>query len=728
MAEAAPELPWRGGGPSPSFPWRILAKAGEGAMGEVYLAEDPELGRRVAIKVMRPDLLSGLPAADARAALQRFVQEARAAAALSHPGVPAIHRVGTEGGWPFIVMEWLDGPTLEQALGGRRLPPPQAAWLGLQILSVLEAAHGAGIVHRDIKPGNLVVTRDRRVKLTDFGIAHVHGSALARTQAGAILGTPQYAAPEQLAGRPVDGRADLYAVGAVLYQALCGRPPFEAATVYELIHRVQSESPPAPGALVPGLPPAWDALLSRALAKRAEDRFANAREMAAALAPLATPAAAAPVRAAPEPTLASVPVARLSGSTPQALVASLVRQWPATPLGRRPVAPLLDQLAERPLHAPAFSGALELPGAVLLYYDGVLYGAFDPSGGPCGDAVVDALAPEAEATLRAAPSSLDPRAITLLASLSRGAGGDWLDGAVTDLPRLAGKLSADGFDGALRLARGPALGFALFSKGTRLLDLLGDGWPDAGRERWERWIGTSGARARVEPREVDFPSLSFRQQLAECALDIVRPAAPAGGALRSDAVAEAQALRLQPRGPSLHRSGSMLDALVGGDPAQAAARWLLAELPIQFDQFGRTARWRKLVEPLASAREIRLHHALLGPGARGFDAAAFDGAGRATHLLDRVAAGSREAVEAFAARARAAKSGPAPALGGAVLFAPRFDDEALDAYLRALRGAGRSLRGVLSHREGFVRTSAADGFHLLLVEEDGGRRRPLVPE
>ncbi len=183
MTEAAQSaaVPWRGGGPTPAFPWRILEMVGEGAMGEVFLAEDLELGRKVAIKVVRPELLSSLPTSETGAALQRFVQEARAAAALSHPGVPAIYRIGTEGDWPYLVMEWLDGTMVARILTGRRLPPAQVAWLGLQVLSVLEAAHPAGIVHRDIKPANLVITRDRRLKVTDFGIAHPNGSSLTRT-------------------------------------------------------------------------------------------------------------------------------------------------------------------------------------------------------------------------------------------------------------------------------------------------------------------------------------------------------------------------------------------------------------------------------------------------------------------------------------------------------------------------------------------------------------------
>ncbi len=531
----------------------------------------------------------------------------------------------------------------------------------------------------------------------------------------------------------MDGRADIYALGAVLYEALAGHPPFEAATVYALIHQVQTQALTPPSAGAAGIPAALEAIVLRALAKHPEERFGTAHEMAAVLAPLAVspraPASRTP-RQGPERTLLSVPTVWAEGTTQQEVVAGAVRQWPASPLGRRPIAPLLNQLADRPLHAPAFSGALELPGAILLFCDGVLYEAFSPETGAVGDAVVGGLAVEVDATLRPVAPGVEPRSVALFASLLREpeALESWLDAAVTDLPRLSLKLAEQQFDGALRLTRGPALGFALYSKGARVLDLFGEGWPAArGGARWDQWIGASGARARVEPRRATFPSLSFRQQLAECPLDVVRPAADAKASLRSDAAAEAQALRLAPRGASPHRSGSMLDALVEGDPAQGSARWLLAELPLQFDQFGRSARWRKLVEALPRVTEVRLHHAPTRDRGRPFDAATFDGDGRLRHLLDRVAMGCRSAVDAFVERVIVAKEGGARDLGGALLFAPRFDEEALDAYLGALRSRG-SLLGALSHREGFVRTSASDGFHLLLVEEGDGKRRPLVPE
>ncbi len=735
--------------PTPTFPYRVLEKVGEGAMGSVYRAEDLELGRRVAIKVIKAGLLASMAPADAQALVQRFLQEARAAAALTHPGAVTVHRVGTEGGWPFIAMEWLEAKTLDELLRQRhRYEAAQVARLGLQVLDVLAAAHEAGVVHRDIKPANLLVTRDGRVKVADFGIARLQGSSVAHTQVGMILGTPQYAAPEQLAGQAVDCRADLYALGGVLYEATVGRPPFDAQNLYELIHLVQTSAPAPPSARVAGVPPALDAVLLRALAKRPQERFASAREMATALQPLVsskTPGGAppsaprAPRTPTTPPTLAHVPALAVEGNTAAVLVANAVRSWPAAPVPRQATEALLERLLERPLHAPAFCGAVEVPGACLLVCDGIIYAAFDAQSGRTGDAVLEGLAPSVDATLHAVPAGLEPRVVVLLAALlsppePRLAG---LDSAYADLPRLAETLSAEGFDGALRFSRGPQLGFALFSRGRRVLDLFGAGWPGlAPPRRWEEWIAGSTAHASVEPRRTVFPSMTFRQQLRELELEVVRPPPRENGALRSDTLAEAQALRLRPRDAAagqLRRGDSTLQALVDQDPAFALARWALVDLPPQFEQFGRSSRWKALVEPLSLVRTVRLHHAALAGGEpHAFDVAAFGEDGRLTHLFERATQGDRARVERFVDRVLAVASAPgAEKLGGAVLVAPRFLDDGLEAYLQALRSAGKSLFAGLdafTHKEGFVRLSARSGLHLLLVEEDGGRRRPLMPE
>jgi serine/threonine-protein kinase len=264
------------------FPYELEALVGEGGMGVVYRALEPALGRRVAIKRLRPELLGSDPdaAADAR---QRFLREARAAAALSHPGVATVFRVGEDATGPWIAMEWLDGDSLEALIARRVLTPAVAAGHAAALLDALAAAHRAGVVHRDIKPANLIVLKDGRLKVTDFGIARVRGTDLFKTQAGVVLAWPRFASPEQMLGDEVDGRSDIFSTGVVLYLALTGEHPFPGRDYVEIVGALMKGEPLPPSAHAASLPPAVDALVLKALARQRDDRFATASEMAAPL-------------------------------------------------------------------------------------------------------------------------------------------------------------------------------------------------------------------------------------------------------------------------------------------------------------------------------------------------------------------------------------------------------------------------------------------------------------
>lgn len=715
---------------SETFPYEVLEKVGEGAMGEVFRADDLHLQRRVAIKLVK---LGGSSPQAARELVHRFLQEARAAAAIAHAGVPIIYRVGVEEGWPFIVMEWIDGATLEGMLEqGRRFSAEEAARLGIEALAALEAAHAAGIVHRDIKPGNLMVTRDGHVKVTDFGIARVMGErALAQTDAGAIIGTPLYAAPEQLMGRAVDRRADLYGVGCVLYEAVTGVPPHRAGSLFDLVREISEEDPPAPGERATGIPPAFDVIVQRALALEPDDRFASARDMAAALGQLVRVPTATPLPL-PTPRVQGAacrgPTIVVDGATTVELVTQVMRGWPATPLGPCSTSVLLERIAERPLHAAPFSGAVEIAGAVLLVARGLIHAAFELRCGHRDDDLLERLPAEVDAILRPVPEHLGPDVIPSLASLLleprvRQAN---LDASLTDLAGLARQLMANSFDGALRFTCGDALGFAMFRNGKCVLDVFGRGWTAAPeRHAWEHWIAGTGARASVEELRVEFPAVVFRQQLRGVKLQVTRPPPATSSAVRSDAVADARAteLRLLEAPGMTETTAARYAGLIAVDPAHATMRYVLTELPLQFMQYGRAARWRTLVEPMEAVSIVRLHHGL--DAHLPFDAVTIDAAQRWCHVVDRVAHGSAGAVAAFLAKVRAAKVSH-DHLGGAVLVAPRFDDAAIAAYLRGL-AESRSRLDALRHREGFLRIGSG-GLHVLLVEEQGSRRRPLVFE
>jgi serine/threonine-protein kinase len=276
--------------------YRIVDKLGRGGMGTVYKAVDQTLDREVAIKVLNPDLTDS-------DVLKRFRAEAVTLARLNHPGIATIYELHHQGEDLLMVIEYVRGETfhdLSDRLGP--LAPPQAAHLCMQVLEALGHAHRGGVVHRDLKPANLMITESGAVKVMDFGIARVLGSEHF-THGGYMMGTPAYMAPEQVLGREIDGRADLYSVGVVLYRLLTGHLPFKADTAISMVQMQISEPPTPIVTFKPDLP-AWCAVVAdRALSKSPADRFQSAEEFRAALLSAVTPQALGemPTLATPAP-------------------------------------------------------------------------------------------------------------------------------------------------------------------------------------------------------------------------------------------------------------------------------------------------------------------------------------------------------------------------------------------------------------------------------------------
>ncbi|HEV2592862.1 MAG TPA: Stk1 family PASTA domain-containing Ser/Thr kinase [Gaiellaceae bacterium] len=265
----------------------IRRKLGSGGMADVYLAEDQELGRRVALK-----LLNERHAADDQF-VERFRREAQSAAGLNHPNIVSIFDRGRAEGTYYIAMEYLDGRTLKELLvRNGPTPIPIAIDYARQILGALSFAHRNGIVHRDIKPHNIIVGRDGRLKVTDFGIARSGASQM--TEAGSIVGTAQYLSPEQARGAPVDQRSDLYSLGIVLYEMLTGKVPFTGDTPVEIAMKHLSQVPEPPSKLRSQVPHDLDAVVMRAIAKDPDQRYASAEEMEADLARVARGVAVSP--------------------------------------------------------------------------------------------------------------------------------------------------------------------------------------------------------------------------------------------------------------------------------------------------------------------------------------------------------------------------------------------------------------------------------------------------
>src|SRR4051794_38321398 len=267
--------------------YRILRKLGAGGMANVYLAEDQELGRRVAIKI-----LNDRHAHDEQF-VERFRREAKNAAALSHPNIVSIYDRGQAEDTYYIAMEYLDGRSLKELIVSRGPAPVGVAIdYARQILTALRFAHRNGIVHRDIKPHNVLVDDEGRVKVTDFGIARAGASQM--TEAGSIIGTAQYLSPEQARGAPVDQRSDLYSLGVVLYELLTGVVPFTGDTPVEIAMKHLSQVPEPPSKMRPQVPHDLDAVVTRAIAKDPDQRYGSAEEMEADLARVARGVAVSP--------------------------------------------------------------------------------------------------------------------------------------------------------------------------------------------------------------------------------------------------------------------------------------------------------------------------------------------------------------------------------------------------------------------------------------------------
>jgi eukaryotic-like serine/threonine-protein kinase len=261
--------------------YQVLSRLGRGGMASVYRARDPSIGRDVAIKFLHAQLAED---DDGRS---RFLREARAAGKLSHPHIVTVHDVGQIGGRPYMAMELIQGRSLAEELdGGKRLPLREVVSLGMQLARALDYAHAHGVVHRDIKPGNILrEDHTRSVKVTDFGIAHVDdGRGEQRTQLGDLIGTPQYMSPEQARGDKLDGRSDLFSVGIVLYQALAGQRPFRGDNVVAIVTRIAREEPRSVTELRREVPASLKRVIDRCLAKSQEERFQTGRELFDALA------------------------------------------------------------------------------------------------------------------------------------------------------------------------------------------------------------------------------------------------------------------------------------------------------------------------------------------------------------------------------------------------------------------------------------------------------------
>ena len=316
--------------------YEVLTKVGEGAMGAVYRGRDTVLNRTVAIKLMNATI-----AADP-GPRERFLREAQSAGSLQHPNVVTIFDFGEADGHLFIAMEFVEGTDLETALDSGHFTTIQSRLdVVIDTLQGLAYAHHHGIIHRDLKPANIRVTTNGRGKLMDFGVAHLQSNKM--TQTGFIVGTPHYMAPEYISGQPISTASDIFSMGVVLYEVLTGQRPFDGDNTQALLFAVIQHEPPPPSQLVPGLSPALDAIVQRAMAKAPGGRYASAQEMATALMQVRATMSGAPAFDLSQ-------VGTLSTKVPKAPTPS--QPAPAAPTPSQPAPVVPTPTAGNPVMAP----------------------------------------------------------------------------------------------------------------------------------------------------------------------------------------------------------------------------------------------------------------------------------------------------------------------------------------------------------------------------------------
>src|SRR5947199_1838967 len=258
--------------------YELRQHAARGGMADVYHGWDRRLSRAVAVKVLRPELSADDDYVD------RFGDEARTVARLTHPNIVSVYDTGSDQGDAYMVMEWVDGPTLSQVIrSDGPLPVERACSIGADIAAGLEYAHDHDVTNRDVKPSNVLISPTGHAKVTDFGIAKVPERSTVETLPGVVLGTPAYLSPEQLTGRPADARSDVYGLGAVLYEMVTGNKPFIGDTPAEVAGNVLHARPPRPTSINPDVPASFEDILRKALARDPDGRYQTAGELRADL-------------------------------------------------------------------------------------------------------------------------------------------------------------------------------------------------------------------------------------------------------------------------------------------------------------------------------------------------------------------------------------------------------------------------------------------------------------
>jgi len=741
--------------PSEDFPFEVERTVGHGSMGVVLLARELNLDRKVALKVLRPDFLDRLSENGAMEASRRFLQEARASAAFSHPGIVTTHRLGYVNGLSYIAMEWIDGDDLAEVIEHNApCDPDRVCDIGVQLLDALETAHSHDVVHRDVKPANVMVKRDGRIKLTDFGIAQVKDSDLVKTQAGEVLGTPLYSSPEQLMEGEVTERSDLFSVGVILYEMLTGTPPFDGSNIATVSTKIVNEDPDNITAQNPTVPPVLEAVVHRALAKNPSDRFASAAEMKISLEEFNSDGSGTlqslswtnePDTALDSPDETSPPTCVVSGTRPVELVVNAVLNWPGKSLGTSSTQELLEKLLETPLHTDPFAGVARLGNSVFFIFQGLIFASVDLEDGSVGDHIYESLPETTRATLYPVPDDLEDRCIPHLASALYEPDRlhEDLDSSFTDIVELVRRLRDADFDGAVQLRDGQDVAYLFIEQGTDLLEVFSEGWePDPTEHSWESWIDDRSVTVHVERRQTHFPTITYRRELRDRTFHIspssegqeVEETSSSTVGMRYSTWSIEPAADARAEAPA--RDSTVWRDLYRSDPTYRLLRWMLTQLPQHMEERKRFEDWKYLTHWVAETSTATLYCELPRPNSREsdfFDLITQNNEGKVLHVGRQVSTLTPETLESFLATVKPAKNARNDRgdIGAALLVADAYTDAFLDAYESATADIASwmaSMTESITGYEGFIRTGLRRGFHLLPVLRTDNGFEPILPK
>ena len=751
--------------------YSIIKKIGAGGMGEIYLARDNALNRDVAIKKLIIDSEKHINDQELGEIKHRFRQEAQAAARLNHPNIITIYHVGKSKTGDYIAMELLSGRSLEEWLKiGRKFTISETVKIGLQICEALHYAHNKGVVHRDIKPDNIFLIDDLKVKISDFGVAHIETDVLMKTRAGQFLGTPMYGSPEQWQDTTsVDGRADIYSLGVVLYRLLTGVHPFPASNINDLIYAIIHNSPASIRELSPNASVELEYSVMKAIRKNPDKRPQTGREFAELLKTTAESGkdlkngmnrfgrktTETAVDSTMDPALSALAEEHtilLNGLDFKNLnwINAILESWVVKEIGKGKIDQILDRILGVPIYTDPFSGVLLIDNnLMLLIWKGIILQALNLKTGKVGEKVFLTFSgPERHFKIYM-PDNKSIADVPLVLSTILGKHiivHNDVDSTIIDFSGLIQKLIKEKFTGIVRFRYSPGVLYFGFYSGSRLFILQSKHL----NMDLSNTIVTNLTRAvqsnlfKVDVLETRLVPLrgSIRRLFSDATFSITHH--PDKGILHSDMIDKKQkdyhpnSRQMLSRGIELNiASGKFMDIQLGGHliPAEEFicqdfpyrfTNWFLFELFVHLLSSGNRDTMKYICTWIPEIDTVKLYTTLKSEDGQEqyFDIVTMDKTGKILHLIYLGAAGEKPQIKKFLdivtfVKKQYIKSG---GIGGVFYVSPeKFSNEAL-SYFHEMTAEKKKQFGLgyidpFTGFKGFIRVGKNRGFHFNLVTE-----------